>query len=312
MTISKNRGLQRLGLVACLFASSALTTGAMAQHGKDGGYRIYISADMEGITATVQPNQISAGGMEYQTYRKIMTEEVLAAIAGAREAGATEFVVSDSHGSMQNLMVELLPDDVEVVRGSPRPLEMMEGVQDGKFDGAIFIGYHASTNNVNGVRAHTFSSANLSEVKLNGQVVTEGYVNAAIAGDFGVPVIMISGDEAATDEVKSTVGDMETAVVKKSIAFHAAKTLTPKAGQALIKAKAKAAVGRIKDFKPMVLKGPLNLDMMFHYYRPAELLSYLPIVERTGGRNIRYVGKNMSDISKFIVFSLSYNVGLTP
>jgi D-amino peptidase len=294
-----------MGLTVSLASSDAL-----AQAKK--GYRIFISADMEGITAAVQPSQISAGGMEYQTYRKIMTMEVIAAIEGAKAAGATEFVVADSHGSMQNLMVELLPDDVEVVRGSPRPLSMMEGVQHGHFDGAIFIGYHASTNNVNGVRAHTISSANISELKLNGIVATEGYINAAVAGDYGVPIIMISGDEAATAEVKASVGDMETAVVKHSISFHAARTLTPKAGQNLIRAKAKAAVARLQDFKPFVLKGPITLDVMLHFYRPAELLSYLPNVERTGARSFRYVAPNMSEITKFTTFFTGYNISIRP
>lgn len=302
--IFKITGLVVLG-IATIFSSSVL-----AQDKK--GYRIFISADMEGITAAVQPNQISAGGMEYQAYRKIMTQEVLAAIEGAKAAGAIEFVVADSHGSMQNIMVELLPDDVEIIRGSPRPLEMMEGVQNGHFDGAMFIGYHASTNNIKGVRAHTISSANISELKLNGQVATEGYINAAIAGDFGVPIIMISGDEAATSEVKNSVGDMETAVVKHSISFHAARTLTPKAGQNLIREKAKAAVARLKDFKPFVLKGPLTLDVMLHFYRPAELLAYLPNVERTGGRNIRFSAPDMTEISKFITFFTSYNISIKP
>ena len=118
------------------------------------GLRIYISADMEGVVGAVTGEQLSPGGFEYQRFRQFMTNEVNAAIDAARAAGATEFVISDSHGNGQNLLIEQLPDDVTVIRSWPRPLGMMEGI-DESFDGVIFIGYHASTANTRGVRAHT-------------------------------------------------------------------------------------------------------------------------------------------------------------
>ena len=105
--------------------------------------RIFVSVDMEGIAGVVTGDQLSSSGFEYERFRGLMTEEANAAIAAARAAGAAEIVVADSHGSMQNLLVEKLPADVQVVRGSPRPLGMMQGIEGGHFDGAIFIGYHA-------------------------------------------------------------------------------------------------------------------------------------------------------------------------
>ena len=114
--------------------------------------RVYISVDMEGIAGAVTPNQISAGEIDYQQSRVFMTNEVNAAIAGARKAGATEFVVADSHGNMQNLLIDQLPEDVRIVRGGSRPLIMMEGIQHGKFDAAMFIGYHASASSTGGAR----------------------------------------------------------------------------------------------------------------------------------------------------------------
>ena len=110
-----------------------------------------------------------------------MTNEVLAAIEGARAAGATEILVSDSHGNGQNLLIERFPKDVQIVRSCPRPLAMMEGI-DASFDAVLFVGYHASTLNPQGVRAHTMSSANLADVRLNGVSVPEAGLNAAIAG----------------------------------------------------------------------------------------------------------------------------------
>ena len=187
-------------------------------YGQQGGLKIYISADMEGVTGAVSSEQLGPGGFEYQRFRKFLTEEVIAAIEGAREAGADQILVSDSHGNGQNLLIDELPEDVQVVRSFPRPLGMMQGI-DETFDGVIFIGYHSSTTNPNGVRAHTTSSARLAAVHVNGTEMTEGSFNASIAGHFGVPVIMVSGDDAAVEEVRSVIGDVEGAVVKWSTVF---------------------------------------------------------------------------------------------
>src|SRR5207245_3927162 len=165
---------------------------------------------MEGIAGVVTAEQLGPAGFEYARFREFMTDEVRAAIDAARAAGAGEIVVSDSHGNGQNLLVEKLPPDVTVVRSWPRPLMMMEGI-DSSFAGAIFIGYHASTTNPQGVRAHTMSSATLADVRLNGVSLPEAGVNAAIAGHFGVPVIMISGDDASVAEARRVLGDVEGA-----------------------------------------------------------------------------------------------------
>jgi D-amino peptidase len=202
-----------------------LTATAAAQ---DDGLKIYISADMEGVVGAVTGEQLGPGGFEYERFRQFMTDEVNAAIDAARAAGATEFLVSDSHGNGQNLLIEQLPDDVMIVRSWPRPLGMMEGI-DETFDGVIFIGYHASTANTRGVRAHTMSSANITGLRLNGIEMTEGSMNAAIAGHFGVPVILVSGDDAAVAENQVIIGDIEGAVVKWAKGFHSAQTLTPEA-----------------------------------------------------------------------------------
>ena len=198
-----------------------------------------------------------------------------------------------------------------VVRSWPRPLAMMEGI-DESFDGAIFIGYHASTNNLRGVRAHTMSSANVTDVRLNGVIVSEAGLNAAIAGQFGVPVIMISGDDAIVEEAKDLLGDIEGAVVKWAYSFHSALTLTPAAGNKVIAEKVKAAIGRISDFSPYRLEGPIEIQISLKHYRPVELLSYLPSVERVDSHTIRYVGQDMVEISKFLQFVLSYSVSVQP
>ena len=254
--------------------------------------KIYISADMEGVVGAVTAEQLSPTGFEYQRFREFMTQEVNAAIEAAVEAGATEIVVSDSHGNAQNLLIEKLPKNILLVRGFPRPLVMMQGI-DATFDGVIFLGYHSGTTNPQGVRAHTMSSARLADVRLNNISMSEGGVNAAIAGHFNVPIIMVSGDDAAVKEVFALLGDVEGAVVKWNYGFHSAMTMMPEAAFALIREKVKKAIGRIKQFKPYKLKTPVQLDVRFKNYRPSEVLSYLSIVERTDAHSIRFMGKDM-------------------
>lgn len=273
--------------------------------------KIYISADMEGIVGVVTGEQLSPQGFEYQRFREFMTEEVNAAVEAAFESGATEVVVSDSHGNGQNLLLEKLPRNITLVRSWPRPLMMMQGI-DETFAGAIFIGYHTGTTNPEGVRAHTISSARLADVQLQGRSVSEAAINAAIAGHFNVPVIMVSGDDALIKETTALLGDVEGAVVKWSSGFHSARTLMPEAAYQLIREKVKKAMGRIKDFKPYKLSAPIRLDVRFKNYRPSEMLSYLSIVERTDAHSIRFTGKDIIEVSKFLEFITTYEPSLEP
>jgi D-amino peptidase len=273
--------------------------------------KIYISADMEGVVGVVTGEHLGPSGFEYAKAREWMTAEVNAAIEGARAAGATEIVISDSHGNGLNLLIEKLPTDVVLIRSWPRPLMMMEGI-DESFDAAIFIGYHASTMNSEGVRAHTMSSGRLADIRLNGTSMPEAGINAAIAGHFGVPVIMISGDDAIYEEVQTLLGDIEGAVVKEAISFHSAKTMMPEAAYKLIRDKVQTAIERIDDFQPYVLSTPTTLDVRFKNYRPSEMLAYLPIVERTDSHSIRFIGKDMIEVSRFLEFLLNYDGSLEP
>ena len=293
-------------LFVCLAAFGLSTAWA-----QDAGLKIYISADMEGITGAVTDEQLGPGGFEYERFRQYMTNEVNAAIDAARAAGATEFVVSDSHGNGQNLLIDQLPSDVTVIRSWPRPLAMMAGIDD-TFDGVIFIGYHASTGNTRGVRAHTMSSANITGLRLNGIEMTEGSMNAAIAGHFGVPVIMVSGDDIAVAENQVLIGNIEGAVVKWSSGFHSARTLTPEAGVEEIRTRTASAISRIGAFQPYVLEIPITLELSLKHYRPVELLGYLPNVEKVNSHTIRYVGQNMIEISLFLAFVTGYSVDLQP
>jgi len=291
----------------CLVVLAVLSSTALAQD----GLKIYISADMEGVVGAVTDAQLSPSGFEYERFRQFMTNEVNAAIDAARAAGANEFVISDSHGNGQNLLIDQLPDDVTIVRSWPREHSMMAGI-DETFDGVIFLGYHASTNNTRGVRAHTMSSANITSLRLNGMTMTEGSMNAAIAGHFGVPVIMVSGDDIAVAENQVIIGDIEGAVVKWASGFHSARTLTPEAAYEVIRTRTKSAIDRIDDFEPYVLDTPIELELSLKHYRPVELLAYLSNVEKVNSHTIRFTGDDITEVSNFLTVVTSYRIDLQP
>jgi D-amino peptidase len=305
--------MRRTGVLKTLLAAAlaALPSAAPAQEAAGGAPRIYISADMEGIAGVVTQEQLGPTGFDYRDARELMTGEVLAAIQGAREAGAGEIVVSDSHGNMQNLLLERLPRDVTVVRGTPRPLSMMQGIEPG-FAGVVFVGYHAGTTSAEGVRSHTFSSATLADVRLGGTTVNEGVWNAALAGHFGVPVLAVTGDEAAVKEVAAQVGGVEQVVVKWPIGFHAARTLTPQAARERIQAAVRRAVERRSERTPYSVRVPVDVELRFKNYRPAEVLSWLPGIARADAHSVRFRARDMVEAARFLAFALNYQPSLEP
>lgn len=266
---------------------------------------------MEGIAGVVTEQQLGPAGFEYGRFREFMTNETLAAIEGAKQAGATEIVVADSHGNGQNILIEKLPNDVKLIRSWPRKNHMVSGI-DESFDGVMLIGYHSSTTNMEGVRAHTFSSAKLTKVSINEKPVSEGIWAAMVTGHYNVPVILITGDNIATKETKDFVGDMEMAVVKEAYGFHSAKSLTPAASCQIIKEASAKAVKRIKDFKPYKVSTPVTMDVSFKHYRPVEVLSYLSIVKRIDSHTIRFSGDDMIKVSDFFIFMEEYSSDLEP
>jgi D-amino peptidase len=294
-------------LLPLVLLATAATLGAQRP------LKVYISVDMEGITGVSSDQQLGPTGFEYGQARQWMTAEVLAAIAGAREAGATEFTISDSHGNGQSLLIDRLPTDIPitVVRAFPRPLGMMEGI-DSSFAAAMFIGYHTSTSSLTGVRAHTMSSALLTRIAVNGTSMSEAGVNAAIAAQFGVPVVMITGDDQIVAETKQRLGNLVGVAVKKAIGFHSAATMVPEVAQGNIRQAAKTALGRRAEMRPYTMTKPITLEVSFKNYRPVELLGYLSSVQRIDSHTVRYVAKDMVDASKFLEFVTNYDPSTTP
>jgi D-amino peptidase len=270
--------------------------------------KIYISVDMEGIGG-VSTWDVQAGskGSEYEKFRKLMTAEVNAAIEGAFEAGATEVLVSDSHGNGQNLDMELLDERVRLIRAWPRPLSMMHGL-DSTFDAVVFIGYHANEGRAGAILAHTMSSGSVFEIKLNDTVVAEAGFNAAIAGDFGVPVVFLSGDQAICEDTERLLGPIETFAVKEATGFFSAMMMHPGKARRGIREGVKRGIGRRDEIRPFKMKPPVEVEITFKKLVIADVLSSLPGVERPRGNAVRFAGADMLEATGFLEVALYLNV----
>ena len=276
-----------------LTAVTAVCSGNPPQH-----LKVYISADMEGVDGAITDVQTSPKGREYEKFRKEMTQEVNAAIAGAFDAGATEVSVNDGHGDSQNVDPELLDHRAHLIRAYPGPLLMMDGI-DGSFDAVVFVGYHAPEGQAPAVLAHTMVSQQVFELKLNGVAVSEADFNAGIAGEYGVPVVFLSGDQAAGQEAQRLIGPIETVAVKQAIGFNAAVMTHPEEAQRLIRDGVKRGVERRHQVKPFKIQHPVNLEVTFKRMVTAEIVSYLPWVARPSGHTIAFTGKDMIETVRF-------------
>ncbi|MGO4624828.1 M55 family metallopeptidase [Ensifer sp. 2YAB10] len=272
--------------------------------------RIYISADIEGIVGVVSRDQLMPEGFEYENARRWMTDTVVHACEAAHEEGVEEVILSDSHGNGESILIDYLPDYVQVVRSWPRPLMMMQGVELGSFVGAMLLGYHAGASHVGGVLSHTIGGTAFAELRINGVVMPEAGINAAIAGHFDVPVLLASGDNVALEEIRERIGDIVTVPVKQVYSTQSAITLTPAVAHRRIREGVKAALAKAGSAKPFKLENPV-LEIVFRNRLPAEYLSYLKGVERTDGYTVRYQGDDMVDVSRFIQFVVGYNSRLT-
>lgn len=269
--------------------------------------RVFISADMEGVAGVVNAAQLGPGELEYERFRKLMTAEVNAAIEAALAAGASKITVADSHGNGLSILPEELDPSARLIRSWPRPLEMMEGV-DGGFDAALLIGYHASIGTPGAVRAHSFSSRRFYDLRLNGAHASEALVNAAIAGHFGVPVLLVSGDEATVREVQGTIDrDIVGVAVKRGIGYHSADNLSPEVARTRIREGAKTALARVGSARAFAVSRPVRLEIAFKNMINAELLSLLPGVERTDGATVAFTGRDMVEVARLLSFVLQYD-----
>jgi D-amino peptidase len=271
--------------------------------------KLYISADMEGTAGVCSWKQCDpSDAHEYPVYRRYMSQEVRAAIDGAREGGARTVTVNDSHWDMRNLLFDELPgdDDLRVISGTRKPLSMGQGL-DASFDAAFFTGYHAGAGEA-AVLSHTYSS-DVYRVSVNGVACSEALLHAAFAGSYGVPVVLVTGDDAI---VRETLASLPWAVgvpVKRSIGYTAVDSLTPQAAQAAIRAGARDAVGRIATAKPFTFESPYELSIETPNVENADYIELMPQFERTGARSVRFVSNDYPTMLRAFIVATRISAG---
>ncbi|HMA53383.1 MAG TPA: M55 family metallopeptidase [Acidobacteriota bacterium] len=281
-----------LVITAALFLVAAL---ALAQPPAK-KLKVFISVDMEGISGLINWDETSQGGPDYALFRKLMTEEANAAVAGALDAGATEIVVRDAHDSARNILPDLLRPEARLIREWNGPLSMMEGL-DKTFDAVVFIGNHARAGTPDAVLKHTMSLG-LFDVILNGVRLPEAAWNAAIAGYFDVPVVFLSGDSAIGKQIRDIIGPIETVAVKDGIG-KAASMVHPAKSREMIQKGVATALRNLKAYKPYKPSAPYKLEIVFTDENQALRASWIPGMERTGERSVAFTSNDLMDVIKY-------------
>jgi D-amino peptidase len=284
LEVPMKRTLAALGAIAVLSYGLVL-----AGDQQKAGLKVFISVDMEGISGVVHGDQTSPGTAEYASGRKWMAQDVNAAVEGALEAGATEIVVNDSHGSMRNIDPDDLHPKAILISGSPKPLSMMQGI-DASFQACLFIGYHAKAGTENAILDHTISGSVVRAIKVNGLELPELGLNAAIAGYYGVPVVLVSGDAAVCRQTSEVLGkDVSTVQVKEAYGRLAAKLVPMAEARRMIKAGVKEALAKLGSTKPFKMAAPYTFELGYHVSAQADMgAMLLPSVRRVDARTLSF------------------------
>ncbi len=244
----------------------------------DRGYRkdvkIFISSDMEGTAGVVEWEQCRPGNPDYDYYRGLLQAEVNAAIEGAQAAGATTFLVNDSHGRMANLRPDALAGHARYLSGRHKPMYMMQGL-DASFDAAFFVSYHGSMGAPAATLSHTYNPLAIAEVRLNGNPVGESGINALVALGYGVPIVLVTGDATTAAELEPICPSVRTAVVKQSLNRFAADSLHPEQARALIRAEARTAIEELGDHTPPRIALPATLSVRMRNPDLAEMATWI-------------------------------------
>ena len=247
--------------------------------------RVFISSDIEGTAGIVDWEQVRGPGAEYELGRRLLTDEVNAAIDGAVEAGATHLLVNDAHRTMHNIRPGDLHHHASYLSGRHKPLYMMEGL-DATFDAVFMVAYHGAIGAEHAILSHTYNPAAVWEVRLNGVAVGESALNALVALKHRVPVVLITGDEATAEEARPFVPEIEAVVVKRSITRFAAESLHPDRACELIRAGATHALARAGSATPPAIDLPATLEVTFLTADMAEMATWIRGVQRAGPRGV--------------------------
>jgi len=264
--------------------------------------RLYISCDMEGVAGVTSWEQVDARKPhhEYTIYRRYYTQEVRAAIDGARDAGANDILVNDAHGPMRNLLFDELPDDIRVIFGNRKPYSMVQDIE-ASFNGAFFVGYHGAIGDANAVLCHTYTPSVIYDAYLNGVRCSEATLNAGLLGYYGVPLLLVTGDRTTVEGTRRQMPWVRGAIIKESIGNFAADTISPIAAQRLIRDTARDAIANASTAKPLVFAPPISLDIQLYKTEQADIVEMIPGFTRTGTRSVRFIHDDFRTVFKAFV-----------
>jgi D-amino peptidase len=256
---------------------------------------------MEGVAGVAHGDETNADKADYPRFRRLMTLEVNAAIAGAREAGAQEFIVNDGHWGMRNILVEELDPAAELISGYPKAMYMTQGMGP-NFDAAFFIGYHASAGTADAVLPHTYADfRTVLETRLNGVRQSEGSLNAALCAYYGCPLALFTGDAAAVAEMHGSLLEVEGVVVKEGVGMQAARSLSPEVARERIRAGARRALERLPNIPFQRPQGRMELGMDFSLPAMADQCELVPGVRRLGPRSVGYTGDDYVEVYRLML-----------
>lgn len=253
--------------------------------------KILISADMEGATGVTWPADVLPGTPQWERCRTMFTSDVNAAVLGFYDAGVDQVLVNEAHWTMRNLLLERLDERVEMLTGRHKSLSMVEGVQHGDVDGIAFVGYHTGAG-AEGVLAHTYLANSITGVWVNGTRASEGLLNAHVVAEYGVPVVLVTGDDLTCVDAAGYAPDAVTVAVKDHVSRYAAVCRTPARTAADIRAAAQEAAALAVRYEP-VRGGPFAVEVEFDAEHLAMAATVVPGVERSGERRVGYTSGTM-------------------
>ncbi|HKR70737.1 MAG TPA: M55 family metallopeptidase [Streptosporangiaceae bacterium] len=248
--------------------------------------KILISADMEGATGVTWPADVEPGTEQWQRCRRMFTSDVNAAVAGCYEGGATSILINEAHATMRNLLLEELDPRAVMLTGRHKDLSMVEGIQHNDVDGVAFVGYHAAAG-AEGVLAHTYLANSITAIVLNGERASEGLLNSYVAAEYGVPIVLVTGDDRTCADAKGYAPGVPAVAVKDCVSRYAAVCRPPEVTAEAIRSGARDGMklaGRVAPASEVQFSVEIEVDAA----QLAQSAAIVPTVRRTGDRTVAF------------------------
>jgi D-amino peptidase len=253
-----------------------------------------ISADMEGATGVTHTTDVVPGTEQWQRFRRMFTGDVNACAAGLFDGGATEVLVNEAHSSQRNLLLEDLDARATMLTGRHKPLSMMQGIDSG-VAGVVFLGYHTGAG-VDGVLAHTYLENSITGVWLDGVRASEGRLNAALAAEHGVPVLMVTGDDKTCEDALDYVPAVRVVAVKECVSRYAAICVPPARTAERIRFTAANSLELAGRGRAHV--APHRIEVDFDATHLAHAAAVVPTVDLIGPRRVGFDAVSMTEAMK--------------